>query len=604
MSSRIPHRVRATLGWRWTPAVVIAAAVLLALPCTKSGFSTDDWIHSLRMTPDHGFGAYDHAPLDLFVFASGDPAEREASMELGQLSWWTADDFELAFWRPVSALTHMVDHALWPSSSRMMHLQGLAWFALLLVVLALLYRRFAAPWIAALALALFALDDAHGPVLSFIANRNALIAAVFAFAALLAHHRWRADADARAAVAAPALLGVGLLSGEVATGILGYLLAYALFLDRDRSARRLLTLVPASLVTAGYLAAHHLLGYGARGGGVYTHPFTEPLRFIEGVGERGPVLWLAQVVGLPSEAWPFYPPGVASFIHGFGVVVLVLSVVAVVPLLRRRPDVRFWLFGALLALVPVCATLPVDRNLLFVGVGAAGALASLLTSVLEGTGEGSWARAWRWGLLPVAILACLGHLVLAPLLLPLRAQTIRHVTEFYEGIDATVPSHESVQDRTLVVVNAPADGLLAYMPMRRHVLGIPHPARLRVLATGLDEVQVLRETPTSLRIRPTAGYWGGPLEQMVRGPSRPVEQGYTVVLSDLLVEVTDVTADGRAAEAVFRWEVPLEDPSLLWMRWEGRGLVPWRPPPRGTLEHLPAIDMGWGPEPDLPPSAL
>ena len=602
MRRTIPDRLKAALGWRWTPAIVIVVAVLLVLPCVRSGLSTDDWIHILRMTPDHGFGAYEYAPLDLFVFASGDPAEREALMESGQLSWWTTEDFQLSFWRPVSAITHLVDHALWPSSSTMMHLQGVAWFALLLVVVALLYRRFSAPWIAALGLALFALDDVHGPVLSFVANRNALIAAVFAFGALLAHHRWRTDGDRRAAFAAPALLAVGLLAGEVATGILGYLLAYALFLDPSRLHRRLLALLPLSGVTGAYLYIHQALGYGARGGGVYTDPFAEPARFIDLVGERGPVLWLAQVVGLPSEVWPFLPPAGASFVYGAGVAVLVLSILAVVPLMRARKELCFWLFGALLALVPVCATLPVDRLLLFVSVGAAGALGALLAAVLEGIGEGTWARAWRWALIPVAILACVGHLVLAPLLLPFRAQTLRYITEFFDGVDATVPADESVRDRTLVVLNAPADGLLAYMPMARHAQGTPHPARLRILATGLDEVQVARETASNLRIRPEAGFWGGPLEQMVRGPSRRVEVGQLVVLSDMMVEVTEVTPDGRAAEAIFRFEVPLEDPSLLLMRWEGEGLVPWEPAPIRTHVTLPAIDMGWSPPPDATPA--
>ncbi len=590
------EKLKTALGWRGTPVVVIVLATLLALPCVRSGFSTDDWIHALRLDRDHDFGAYEYGPMDLFVFASGDPAERDLLMDKGQLSWWTAEDFQLAFWRPVSALTHAVDHALWPDSSVAMHLHGLAWFVLLLVALALLYRRFAAPWVAGLGLLLFALDDAHGPVLSFIANRNALVAATFAVLALLLHDRWRRDGDRRAALAAPLALLVGLLAGEVATSILGYLAGYALFLDKGRAVRQLLSLAPAGLVTLAWLAAHRLLGYGARGGGVYTHPFEEPARFVELVGERGPVLLFAELVGFPSEFWPFLPPGGAAFVHGAGVVVVLVFLGLMLPLLVRRAEVRFWLFGGLLAVVPVCATLPVDRLLLFVGIGFAPALAALLAAVLEGPGEGQWARAWRWGLLPVAGLVVLGHLVLAPLLMPMRAQWIRYISELFDAIDATVPADESVADKTLVVLNAPADGMVAYMPMARHVRGVPHPARLRVLATGLEEVHVTRETETSLRIDPRAGFWGGPLEQMVRGPARPVEVGYTVELPGMLAEVTATTPDGRAAEAVFRFDAPLDDPSLLWMRWEGRGLVPWTPPWVGVSHLLPPIEMGFGPE--------
>ena len=52
-----------------------------------------------------------------------------------------------------------------------MHAQNLLWFAVTLGVVAAFYRRFiASDWIAGLALVLFALDDAHGPAVGWVAK--------------------------------------------------------------------------------------------------------------------------------------------------------------------------------------------------------------------------------------------------------------------------------------------------------------------------------------------------------------------------------------------------------------------------------------------------
>ena len=74
----------------------------------------------------------------------------------------------------------MVDYALWPDSGVGMHLQSLAWLACLVGLTALVYRRpIAVPLVAGLAALLYALDDAHGMPVAFLANRNAVVAASF-----------------------------------------------------------------------------------------------------------------------------------------------------------------------------------------------------------------------------------------------------------------------------------------------------------------------------------------------------------------------------------------------------------------------------------------
>jgi len=145
----------------------------------------------------------------------------------------------LVAWRPLSSLTHLLDYLVWPRSALLAHAHTMLWFAALLAVLLALYRRFHVAWIAHLALLLYAVDDASGTVLSFVANRNSLVAATLAFAALLAHDRARRDAWRPGVWLAPALFGAALMGGESALAVTAYLFAHALFIDGGPLARRL-----------------------------------------------------------------------------------------------------------------------------------------------------------------------------------------------------------------------------------------------------------------------------------------------------------------------------------------------------------------------------
>ena len=113
---------------------------------------------------------------------------------------------------------------------------------------------------------------------------------------------------------------------------------------------------------------------------------------------------------------------------------------------------------------------------------------------------------------------------------------------------------------------------------------------MRLLVTSLDPLEVSRLDATTLRVRPERGFMDHDALRVVRGPSRPFRPGDEVALSDLRIRVREVTADGRPAEADFTFAVPLEDPSLLWMRLQAGGaLVPWSPPAVGESQNLPSI---------------
>jgi hypothetical protein len=116
----------------------------------------------------------------------------------------------------------------------------------LLLAAAALYRRLLAPsWLATFALCLYAIDDTHGATISWIANRNALIATLFGLLAILAHDRYRRDRPTRVyAALGPCLLLIGMLAGKAALATCAYLFSYALFLDPEGRRAGMRSLLP------------------------------------------------------------------------------------------------------------------------------------------------------------------------------------------------------------------------------------------------------------------------------------------------------------------------------------------------------------------------
>jgi len=578
------------LGRWWLPLAAILLALLLVSPCLGVGPMGDDYMHMARVDPRLRAPGFAYAPLDLFTFVSGDPAQRAVLREEGVFGWWMAPDFQMSFWRPLSSQTHVLDHVLWPRSFVLAHAQSMLWFAALLAVLAVLYRRFHVPWIAHLALLLYAVDDAHGWVLGWVANRNVLVAATLAFAALAVHDRARRDGWRPGSWLAPGLFAVALLGGEAALGVTGYLLAHALFVDSGPLARRLGRLWPYAALSVAWLAAYKALGYGTSGGGMYLNPLDEPTAYLGALAERLPVLAAAQVgLGL-ADVWVVLPSSARVVAYSLALLTLVVFAAVLVPVWRRQPVCRFWALGAVLSLPPMCGTYPMDRLLVFAGVGAMAVIALVFADWLEGRALALLPRVRRALATAVVLAMVLLHVVLAPLLLPIRVLAVGYLARIGDRLEASIPKDDAVRGKSLVILSSSAE-MTTFPPwMQRQVSGVPRPARMRVLASCLSKLEVSRPDATTLRVRPENGFLDHEWLRMVRGPSRPFRPGDEVALSDVRVRVRDVTADGRPAEADFTFGVPLEDPSLLWTRLRGGGtLVPWSPPAVGESQLLPSV---------------
>jgi hypothetical protein len=585
------------LSARWAPLVVFLAGMALAAPALTADFTADDHLHRLVLRDDPGVPGLVSRPLDLFVFANGDPATTAKMIDAGLFPWWTDPHLRLAFLRPVSSATHALDHALWPDSATAQLAHNLVWHALALICVWLVFRRFFnyAPnrrWVAVLALALFAFDDARGPVVGWIANRNSLVALALALPALLAHDRWRRDGWTPGRWIGPLVFAVSLLAGESAIALCAYLAAHALWLDKGTRKERAIAIAPYVVIVIVWRVIYAKLGYGVTGSGVYLDPGHDPIAFGVAAAARVPFL-LQSAFALPwSDFASFYA------VIGVGAPMLIGALVSLVGfalgfarIVYRDPVARFWATGMVLAAIPIASTFPADRLLGFVSIGAMGLVAQLVAAALherELLGDG---RLRRVGGAVLAIVLVLMNLVLSPPLLVLRSRSMVAVGRVLDRGDAGIPRDASIAGKTVIAVNPPSDALAGYMQIMRASRGQPRPAHFVWFVTATTETTIERLDDRTLRISPKDGLLRFEIDQMMRNPAtRPFAKGQTFAAPNIAIEIVETT-DARPRVMLARFAIPLDDPSLVWLVWKDKSYAPYVPPAIGATDTAPAVDF-------------
>ncbi|MHC4403127.1 MAG: hypothetical protein ACYTG0_25985 [Planctomycetota bacterium] len=575
------------LGHQSFPIVVAVLAVVLALPSIRAGWILDDYYHRVVLLEKPRFRELLGTPGEMFRFFRGDPERTGRVMELGLYPWWTYKPLKAEFMQTLTVQTHRLDYRLWPHSPARMHLHSLAWFGLAVAAVAVVYRRmFAVGWVAGLAALLYAVDDAHGTTVGWIANRNALLAVSFGIGSWIAHDRWRRDGQRAAALLAPLLLACSLLSKEEGIATCAYLGAYAWFLDRAGWLRGSATLIPYAAVVVAWRIVRHSLGYGVVDMGLYVDPLADPSQFISAAAQRAPILLLGQWGLPPSDLSALLPPAGLRILWLSAMVFLALVFWALLPLLRRDRLARFWMAGMLFSVVPVCATFPMDRLLLFAGIGAMGLLSQFLVTTLGDPGEKAKSPQRHRLRVGLAWFFVAVHVILAPLLLTLRSAAPLGPKRWLDRLMVPPFSEVAVEEQDVVIVNPPSPMHAGYLPIMSELGDKPVPRATRALAPGFPSVAVRRVDEQTLAIRPKNGYLAMPLDRLFRSVRRPMSVGQCVRLTGMTVRVTEMTDDDRPAEAWFRFDVPLEAPSLRWLCFRNGRFEPFEPPEIGQTDRL------------------
>ena len=563
------------LSFRRAVWLSLAAGLLLALPSLSLGLLLDDDFHRALVSGV----AYPHRPLDLYAFVPGDAAALRPFIERGPFPWFTPPELKLVFFRPLSSALIYLDVWLFGGRAWPAHLHSIAWGLALIGAAALLYRRLLPERAAPFALLLFALDPSHATPVDWLANRNALVAAVPVVLGLFAHLAWRTRGWAPGAWLSAAGYAVGLCGAEAALAGLVYVPAYEAFGASESRRERLFALAPLAGVVAVWAVVYRGLGYGSSGSGIYLDPTHDPAGFLLAAGPRACALVGAMTVGLPSDFWldpRARPVLVAVGLAGVALVAWLLRarVKTLDPGLRRT--VAWLTAGSLLGLLPSLAIFPSDRLLLLPSLGGAAVVAVLLQSL--------WADRTRWSArLPLAVLGA-AHLLfplsgwlLGPGTLSKMARSVERA-----GLEPGLTPPQA--SRRLIAVAAPDFAQTLYLPLVRMREKLPLPESWNVLSFAPRDHRLTRLSDRSFEVEVVDGaLFESVYEQMVRGGQNRLDPGDRVRLWHAWVTVID--SDGYH---VRRLRLDLDEGAEAWqfVQWKDGRVVPLDPPEVGSSVRL------------------
>lgn len=589
----IPERVVATLEWRRWPLVLALAAVLVSLPAVTVGPLNDDFVHrAMLVGPSEstqrlsevglapaGSGRLGPTLSDLFIAVHPQKNLRSLA-DYGALPWWTYEEHQVAFWRPLASLTQWLDYRLFPGAFVLMHLHSILWFSIVALAAAALYRRFmGVTWIAGLAGLLYVLDDSSYFPTMWVANRNLLLSLCFGLLAVMAHDRWRRQGRRSGAVLGPLCLLLSLLSGEAGVATFAYLFAYEAVLQQGRWVRRVLSLVPSLAIIVGWRLLYNLQGYGANGGGFYFDPAREPAAYALALLKRAPFLLVGQWTTMPPELYSFLSPPYRALVWIVLAVLTVLIPLGLLPMLRVNRRARFWLVGMCVAAAPFCATIPMGRSLLFVSIGGFALIAEFVAGWLRRESWVPTSGPGRWLIGAIAVAFLMLHLPWTALW---RAYAPKVASDVQNRIGRTMVlgSTECLPSDDLVVVNAPNPIAFLYDPYKSAYEGRSLPRAIRMLAPGFGPIEVVRTDARRLVLRSVSESFfdcrrGKVMDYVffyrclsdVRGAGHPFHVGQRILLPRLDVEVLAVDERGLPLEMAFTFDVSLEDASLKWLYW-------------------------------------
>src|SRR5262249_50694896 len=334
------------------------------------------------------------------------------------------------------------------------------------------------------------------PVL-LVCHRGFLLSLFFGLLCFCEHHQCRSTKSRSSLVLSAFFLALSLFANEGGASTLAFILAYALVLEPGSLGRRALTVVPSMLIIILWRAIYQLSTSGVVGVGGYIYPAHEPFPFAPGLVPPTLVLLCAQVSGVAPELLLAVKPSLqlaGVVLYG---VPLIVTLLVFLQWLRRDKIALFWLVVMVLAAIPAATVLPLSKNLGFVAVGAYGSIAGFISGLASQPCQLPKRLRYRVPAWTVCVLLLLMHV---PGAIAGRLLTVRTL----EGVFRTIPyffnvgQSLDVEDKNIVVINAPCALTLAYMPFYKAHHHQPLPRSGRSLVPAGTDLEVRRTDDKTL----------------------------------------------------------------------------------------------------------
>jgi hypothetical protein len=591
---RIGQALRPLITSRYWILLILILAILLYLPFLFSGFFQDDYgfrVQFSSQVDEEVKELWRTNFWNLYGFSSEVTSEKfTIGQEKGFSPWWASDQIKTNFFRPLSSLTLALDYSLWPDTPLPPHIHSLLWFCLFIVLAYQLYRSISgSAAVAGIGILLLVLDDVFTGPAGWISNRHAVVAMAFGVLCIWLYHRGVSQQKWSTLVGAYFIYAVALLASEMGLVTFAYLFAYFLVMDRNPWADRIKRILPFVAITVIWRLIYTGLGYGASGTLLYIDPLLNPVGFLTQLLTRFPII-LFSAVGLPVvDMLLAFSPHAAAILAALCLVPLGLLVLAAYPLLKTHRASAFWAIGLLGAVVPLVSGIPQNRNLGLVSLGVMALAGQLFVDIATTKKPGPLTTFQRILLKIVTPILLIMYLVVSPIMVMSNPGFTRTSAED-QAHAADFGSAPELAGQHLYVINPP--GAMTFMGglLPRLFTDKPFPASINYLSSGFEPVYIERLEARTIIVMPEGGYTPLPgpivdeetgmvtqigMENVYRAldgfyynPQNPMQVGQVIALNDVTVEVTEMTGDGRIAQAAFTFAHPLEDDGYLWLLWD------------------------------------
>lgn len=357
---------------RFLIVLVIFIALALMWPSLSLGLFADDWWHVLWVTGKEDNPAKTAlSPFGLFSFMDASTQTYNILLDKAALPWWTTSDLKVNFWRPIAELSHW-DYRFFAASPVLLHWHSLLWYGALLIVLVQFYQRiFMSNSIVVLSLVFFVAEPFHAISVAWLANRNILIAGVFALVAINFYIDYRRLDKRQLLFFSLSFFLLALLSAEISVSALGVIAAFAVFLDSKPNALR--SALPFLLLAIIWFVVYKMLGYGVSGSALmYVDPIANFPVFIWQYLQRIPQVLLLQLAIFPRLLPALFTEQVMIFLGACLCFSLLFGAYC-----YKNKYIAFVLAAFFFAVLPLASALPHERNFLFVSILTAPLLAYL-----------------------------------------------------------------------------------------------------------------------------------------------------------------------------------------------------------------------------------
>jgi hypothetical protein len=603
------------LSHRYLPAALAIGAILVMLPVLKTGLVLDDLPErAVELRPSQlpprmhetgnpaDSGSFSTVLCDLFNAGFfRDPRCMALAKNYGILPWWTPCNLRIGLWRPLTAFTHWLDYRLFPDSPVLMHAHNIAWFAAIVFLLTIVYRKLMGTgWAAGLAALLFLLDgNTYFPVM-FVANRGFMLSLFFGLLCLYEHHQWRSAKSRSGCVLSTLFLALSLFANEGGASTFAFILAYALVLEAGSFRNRALTVLPSILVIVLWRTIYTLSGFGVFHWGLYIDPANDPLEFGREVIPRAMVLLGGQLTGVAPDFLfavnPLLQPKVTALYWAS----VVAALVVFLPWVRRDKTAAFWFAVMMLAAIPAATVVPTSKNLGFVAVGAYGLIASFVAGLITRPSRLPEWLAYRILAWVACVLLILAHV---PGAIAGRVAMVETAPFLFAGTTRlnALGDSPNMEDKNVIIVNEPCPLALVYAPSYIAYHHQTLPKTMRALVPGCTSFDVQRTDDKTLVIQsqapdifscdnvgPIHGVYVCRTANLLLGKPK-CKKGDRYDLGGLTVEVLESDASDLPSRVAFRFDTSLDSPDFHWLQFDRRtqSYQPFKIPAIGQSVTLP-----------------